>query len=218
MFRAGRAGGGFSPSPSHEPLPVPVAGRQVRQGARRRPRPEHGLGGGRRCHGRRGAGGAGPGRGVDGGRPLLDGISAELGAAGPKGRAAGHQRRTKLRRNSVQKGPSSVNPTSRPSTSRSPASVTPTATTKAIFRTRPPSRTLTYLASSHRYGRSEEHTSELQSRPHLVCRLLLEKKNNNYRQNFKNLNLNLKRFVRTIVLQNAFVIIHTRIRIVEHVV
>src|SRR3989442_3955686 len=28
-----------------------------------------------------------------------------------------------------------------------------------------------------REGRSEEHTSELQSRPHLVCRLLLEKKN-----------------------------------------
>src|SRR3989442_13266256 len=29
---------------------------------------------------------------------------------------------------------------------------------------------------SHSYPRSEEHTSELQSRPHLVCRLLLEKK------------------------------------------
>src|SRR6266436_10281673 len=28
-------------------------------------------------------------------------------------------------------------------------------------------------------GRSEEHTSELQSRLHLVCRLLLEKKKNN---------------------------------------
>src|SRR3989442_7320216 len=28
-------------------------------------------------------------------------------------------------------------------------------------------------------ARSEEHTSELQSRPHLVCRLLLEKKKNN---------------------------------------
>src|SRR5437870_10361781 len=28
----------------------------------------------------------------------------------------------------------------------------------------------------HRRGRSEEHTSELQSRGHLVCRLLLEKK------------------------------------------
>src|SRR3989442_2896395 len=30
--------------------------------------------------------------------------------------------------------------------------------------------------------RSEEHTSELQSRPHLVCRLLLEKKKKDYRQ------------------------------------
>src|SRR3989442_2788334 len=29
---------------------------------------------------------------------------------------------------------------------------------------------------SMRFERSEEHTSELQSRPHLVCRLLLEKK------------------------------------------
>src|SRR2546429_2073353 len=29
------------------------------------------------------------------------------------------------------------------------------------------------------YARSEEHTSELQSRLHLVCRLLLEKKKNN---------------------------------------
>src|SRR2546429_3822355 len=29
----------------------------------------------------------------------------------------------------------------------------------------------------HHAGRSEEHTSELQSRLHLVCRLLLEKKN-----------------------------------------
>src|SRR5690554_7794525 len=28
----------------------------------------------------------------------------------------------------------------------------------------------------HTYTRSEEHTSALQSRPHLVCRLLLEKK------------------------------------------
>src|SRR5215813_14434653 len=33
---------------------------------------------------------------------------------------------------------------------------------------------------THRSGfRSEEHTSELQSRPHLVCRLLLEKKKKN---------------------------------------
>src|SRR5258707_6416538 len=30
------------------------------------------------------------------------------------------------------------------------------------------------------WRRSEEHTSELQSRQYLVCRLLLEKKKNNY--------------------------------------
>src|SRR5690554_7310288 len=35
-----------------------------------------------------------------------------------------------------------------------------------------------HAKGSGAYGtRSEEHTSELQSRPHLVCRLLLEKKN-----------------------------------------
>src|SRR5690554_7061346 len=33
------------------------------------------------------------------------------------------------------------------------------------------------LPSDEYQLRSEEHTSELQSRPHLVCRLLLEKKN-----------------------------------------
>src|SRR5947209_13384500 len=32
-------------------------------------------------------------------------------------------------------------------------------------------------ASAQRAARSEEHTSELQSRQYLVCRLLLEKKN-----------------------------------------
>src|SRR5438445_6232499 len=32
------------------------------------------------------------------------------------------------------------------------------------------------------YGRSEEHTSELQSRQYLVCRLLLEKKKRIYRR------------------------------------
>src|SRR5690554_7772243 len=33
------------------------------------------------------------------------------------------------------------------------------------------------VAALCEFVRSEEHTSELQSRPHLVCRLLLEKKN-----------------------------------------
>src|SRR2546429_7339233 len=35
-------------------------------------------------------------------------------------------------------------------------------------------------AEEHFRKRSEEHTSELQSRLHLVCRLLLEKNKNNY--------------------------------------
>src|SRR3712207_8612375 len=40
-----------------------------------------------------------------------------------------------------------------------------------------------FLASSRAWRslRSEEHTSELQSRQYLVCRLLLEKKKNNER-------------------------------------
>src|SRR2546430_13217829 len=44
----------------------------------------------------------------------------------------------------------------------------PTRTTRPGARRRPP----------HRGGRSEEHTSELQSQSNLVCRLLLEKKKN----------------------------------------
>src|SRR3712207_7112719 len=35
------------------------------------------------------------------------------------------------------------------------------------------------VAPSGAHGRSEEHTSELQSRQYLVCRLLLEKKKKN---------------------------------------
>src|SRR3989442_7474233 len=41
---------------------------------------------------------------------------------------------------------------------------------------RPISRCSQRPRQSRRLTRSEEHTSELQSRPHLVCRLLLEKK------------------------------------------
>src|SRR2546426_8596942 len=46
----------------------------------------------------------------------------------------------------------------------------------------------TRLASPWRWGthmarRSEEHTSELQSPCNLVCRLLLEKKKNNFKRN-----------------------------------
>src|SRR2546429_1518084 len=38
------------------------------------------------------------------------------------------------------------------------------------------------VASFRQSQRSEEHTSELQSRLHLVCRLLLEKKKNDIQQ------------------------------------
>src|SRR2546422_7165678 len=38
------------------------------------------------------------------------------------------------------------------------------------------------LVAAVTVGRSEEHTSELQSRLHLVCRLLLEKKKNRHNQ------------------------------------
>src|SRR5690554_7677761 len=40
-------------------------------------------------------------------------------------------------------------------------------------------------------ARSEEHTSELQSRPHLVCRLLLEKKKVLSQQHFRQFTLEL---------------------------
>src|SRR5689334_24359032 len=57
---------------------------------------------------------------------------------------------------------------------RSVSALGPTRTVSAVFHGHP---------TSHRHRsrrcwmRSEEHTSELQSQFHLVCRLLLEKKN-----------------------------------------
>src|SRR5690554_7370939 len=47
---------------------------------------------------------------------------------------------------------------------------------KQILRCMNPLETSSASACIKSYSRSEEHTSELQSRPHLVCRLLLEKK------------------------------------------
>src|SRR5258708_31670493 len=46
-----------------------------------------------------------------------------------------------------------------------------------LFRKGLRSKDLSYRLFPGRKGRSEEHTSELQSPDHLVCRLLLEKKN-----------------------------------------
>src|SRR2546429_5116586 len=52
-----------------------------------------------------------------------------------------------------------------------------TESVRAVQRRRPPTfLALRGLAAAQLHRRSEEHTSELQSRLHLVCRLLLEKK------------------------------------------
>src|SRR2546429_6928537 len=54
-----------------------------------------------------------------------------------------------------------------------------------LFRSPPPTQTPSIAAMTgcgQRRMRSEEHTSELQSRLHLVCRLLLEKKKKNIKQ------------------------------------
>src|SRR2546422_4436777 len=48
----------------------------------------------------------------------------------------------------------------------------------------PGERLTLHFAAQHDGLRSEEHTSELQSRLHLVCRLLLEKKKNSKRQTY----------------------------------
>src|SRR3989442_15666068 len=50
----------------------------------------------------------------------------------------------------------------------------------AATRSPPPTapRSRSWPSTGPGASRSEEHTSELQSRPHLVCRLLLEKKKN----------------------------------------
>src|SRR3989442_10698867 len=50
---------------------------------------------------------------------------------------------------------------------------------RTVAAARPPSRSSrrSRRCDGSTRPRSEEHTSELQSRPHLVCRLLLEKKN-----------------------------------------
>src|SRR3989442_4990916 len=63
-------------------------------------------------------------------------------------------------------------PLATPESHRVPCRLVPGHRALAPFR---PAR---HGSSRNSEVRSEEHTSELQSRPHLVCRLLLEKKKN----------------------------------------
>src|SRR5215813_14304371 len=55
---------------------------------------------------------------------------------------------------------------------------------------RPSRRSRSSALALASWQRSEEHTSELQSRPHLVCRLLLEKKKQQSKSYLKHKNNN----------------------------
>src|SRR3712207_7429815 len=82
---------------------------------------------------------------------------------------------TTLFRSSSDFGPSSPSATALCGTSSSLVHVTVWPARTEIARGEN-SFPLTILTDVVRSGRSEEHTSELQSRQYLVCRLLLEKK------------------------------------------
>src|SRR5690606_40410238 len=59
----------------------------------------------------------------------------------------------------------------------------PSASSSVSSRTRTPSTSTSWASTVRTWtARSEEHTSELQSRENLVCRLLLEKKNKQHKQ------------------------------------
>src|SRR3712207_8211391 len=77
-------------------------------------------------------------------------------------RAAENVRKTKIPSSGIAKSPAA----------RETALFTPEAIPEC-----PPSTELIAVVVSGAMTRSEEHTSELQSRQYLVCRLLLEKKN-----------------------------------------
>src|SRR5207244_4886506 len=78
------------------------------------------------------------------------------------------------------RGPTTARSTFRVVASERARAIAPSAAgTPSKVRARCSSRTVRSVRrrASTSYGRSEEHTSELQSPDHLVCRLLLEKKN-----------------------------------------
>src|SRR3712207_8084907 len=82
---------------------------------------------------------------------------------------------TTLFRSAAREGPAALHAARAPAGRRAPRPIR--------RRHRPPALTRRRdrrAGRGHRQGhRSEEHTSELQSRQYLVCRLLLEKKKNN---------------------------------------
>src|SRR3712207_6929518 len=69
-------------------------------------------------------------------------------------------------------------PSGKCSTSSTSSSTLPGYAATVGVRVSVPPRSQARLSLSNNTNRSEEHTSELQSRQYLVCRLLLEKKKN----------------------------------------
>src|SRR2546422_6307531 len=102
---------------------------------------------------------------IEGTRPGSDCVAGAVTALAPTARAAGRCGTTGMRR--------STHPAnSNPAPAAGSATTIPTRTMVPRSTPKVPA-----IASGPGVGgRSEEHTSELQSRLHLVCRLLLEKK------------------------------------------
>src|SRR3712207_6967402 len=73
---------------------------------------------------------------------------------------------------------------------RTPGRSTPTETDPAMPVTATTMAIRTPTAPTTARSRSEEHTSELQSRQYLVCRLLLEKKKKKHKTTSKVTNVN----------------------------
>src|SRR3712207_7642962 len=78
---------------------------------------------------------------------------------------------------------SKVSPVAEPSTHSPPTKSLSTSTVSVIA---PPER----ISTGSCAPRSEEHTSELQSRQYLVCRLLLEKKKDNRHRQYLKYHIN----------------------------
>src|SRR3712207_8408526 len=81
-----------------------------------------------------------------------------------------------FRSNSLIFSPSEANRIGRPVTETTERAAPPRASPSSLVRTIPSKSAYSWNACA---TRSEEHTSELQSRQYLVCRLLLEKKKKN---------------------------------------
>src|ERR1035437_10471296 len=101
-------------------------------------------------------------------RPLS--TSAAVGGAAPPARTAAARTRPRRRWRSARSRPSSA-------VGWPPAPGLPAGSAESAPSPAPPRSKWSSPACAACFHRSEEHTSELQSRQYLVCRLLLDKNN-----------------------------------------